>query len=210
MPGLVPAIHVPRHRGAGREGTRRRSHVDARNESGLDDTGRRRGTTTGSAGVPPAPETLPDLRPAIKRVEAGGRAAAFVATPASCKGSAFRSSSPAERTGWGTSTSTPGNTITSSGRRRTNRVTGWPIVSPPCSGTGRSPRPIAPPVEAYPFRWKPFPGSPPTLSPAGRGGFARRRSRLAFSPPARGRGRGRASKNAPDWRADGAYVISVV
>ena len=39
MAGLVPAIHVSRHRGASREGTRRRPDVDARNKSGQDDRG---------------------------------------------------------------------------------------------------------------------------------------------------------------------------
>ena len=51
MAGLVPAIHVWRHRGAGRERARRRSDVDARNESGHDG-GR-------DAGVP---ETVPMIR----------------------------------------------------------------------------------------------------------------------------------------------------
>ena len=37
MPGLVPGIHVLRHRGAGRAEARRRRDVDARNKSGHDD-----------------------------------------------------------------------------------------------------------------------------------------------------------------------------
>ena len=37
MAGLVPAIHVLPHRGARREGTGRRPHVDARDKSGHDD-----------------------------------------------------------------------------------------------------------------------------------------------------------------------------
>ena len=41
MPGLVPGIHVLRHRGAGREGARRPTHVDARNKSGHDGGGQR-------------------------------------------------------------------------------------------------------------------------------------------------------------------------
>ena len=36
MPGLVPGIHVLRHRGAGRERARRRRDVDGRNKSGHD------------------------------------------------------------------------------------------------------------------------------------------------------------------------------
>ena len=39
MAGLVPAIHVSRHRGASREGARRRPDVDTRNKSGHDDRG---------------------------------------------------------------------------------------------------------------------------------------------------------------------------
>ena len=41
MPGLVPGIHVLRHRGAGRERARRRRDGDARNKSGHDDWGER-------------------------------------------------------------------------------------------------------------------------------------------------------------------------
>ena len=41
MAGLVPAIHVLWHRGAGRERARRRKHVDGRNKSGHDDRWRR-------------------------------------------------------------------------------------------------------------------------------------------------------------------------
>ena len=39
MPGLVPGIHVLRHRGAGRARARRRRDVDARNKSGHDGEG---------------------------------------------------------------------------------------------------------------------------------------------------------------------------
>ena len=53
MAGLVPAIHVSRHRGASREGTRQRPDVDARNKSivvRLDGLDRVRGV--GRSGLP--------------------------------------------------------------------------------------------------------------------------------------------------------------
>ena len=40
MAGLVPAIHVSRHRGARGEGARRRPDVDTRNKSGHDGGGK--------------------------------------------------------------------------------------------------------------------------------------------------------------------------
>ena len=52
MPGLVPGIHVLRHRGAGRARARRRRDVDARNKSGHDavgESGATAGTATGGA-----------------------------------------------------------------------------------------------------------------------------------------------------------------
>ena len=42
MPGLVPGIHVLRHRGVSRERTCRWRHVGTRNKSGHDDMGGRR------------------------------------------------------------------------------------------------------------------------------------------------------------------------
>ncbi len=57
MPGLVPGIHVLRHRGASQEWARRRRDVDARNKSGHDDGG-----TAGAA----RPSSDPD-KPREKR-----------------------------------------------------------------------------------------------------------------------------------------------
>ena len=61
MAGLVPAIHVLPHRGASREGPRRRPRVDARNESGHDDE---RGGAVGRSHRPPVcPGRHPGLVP---------------------------------------------------------------------------------------------------------------------------------------------------
>ena len=89
MAGLVPAIHVLLHRGASREGTGRRSHVDARNESGVTIRGRWRRTFAPPARAPRChPGLEPGSRPAPDRDpgKAGRERCPTVWTPAQGRG----------------------------------------------------------------------------------------------------------------------------
>ena len=95
MAGLVPAIHVSRHRGARREGTGRRPHVDARNESGHDDTG-------GGGGRPHRPRVSPAVTPDLFRgpERPSRRLSTWPWTPEQVRGDSVGERDDATSRGW--------------------------------------------------------------------------------------------------------------